>query len=123
MNTKTIARLLFVVSFVCVVLAPHESLAEKTLALIIGQEPGCEKLTPSGKPSSGGYDLESVWVQKPGIVNYVYDDDKGEICFEPLGVGSTRVKVTGMVHELKRNKQLKYSNRFYRNFRVRVRSR
>ncbi len=129
MKTKTMLRLCFMVWFILAFVAPSRALAEKTLALKMGQEAVCENLTASGKPASGGYDVENIWVQRAGIINYAYDDDKGMICLEPVGVGSTRVKVTGTVFELDknkvyepdRNKQLKYNKRFYLNLRVRVR--
>jgi len=129
MKTKTMLRLWFVVWFVLAFVAPSRALAEKTLVLKMGQEAVCENLTASGKPASGGYDVEDIWVQREGIINYAYDDDKGMICLEPVGVGSTRVKVTGTVYELDKNKvyeldknkQLKDSKRFYLNLRVRVR--
>jgi len=122
MNTKTMLRLWIVVWFIVAFVAPSRALAEKTLVLKMGQEAAvCENLTASGKPASGGYDVENIWVQRAGIINYAYHDDKGMICFEPVGVGSTRVKVNGTVYELDRNKQLKDSKRFYLNLRVRVR--
>ena len=113
----------FVVWFIVAFVAPSRALAEKTLVLKMAQEAVCENLTASGKPVSGGYDVDNIWVQRAGIINYVYDDDKGMICFEPVTVGSTRVKVTGTVYELNKNKQLKDSKRFYVNLRVRVRPR
>lgn len=121
MNTRTMLRLWFVVWFFVPFVAPSRALAEKTLALKMAQEAVCENLTASGKPASGGYDVDNIWIQREGIVNYLYDDDKGMICLEPVGVGSTRVKVTGTVYELDKNKQLKDSKRFYLNLRVRVR--
>jgi hypothetical protein len=121
MNTKTMRRLFFVVAFVGIFLVANETSAEKTLPLQMGQEPRCESLMPSGKPDSGGFEVENIWVQKTGIIKHVYDDDQGKICFEPVSVGSTRVKITGMVYEVDRNQQLKSSKRFYRNYRVRVR--
>ena len=80
-------------------------------------------MTASGKPASGGYDVENIWVQRAGIINYAYDDDKGMICLEPVGVGSTTVFELdkNKVYEPDRNKQLKYNKRFYLNLRVRVR--
>ena len=121
MNTKTMCRLLIVTAFVGLFLVSNETFAEQTLPLQMGQEPRCESLMPSGKSDSGGYEVENIWVQKTGIIKHVYDDDQGKICFEPVSVGSTRVKITGMVYELDKNQQLKSSKRFYRNFRVRVR--
>ena len=121
MTTKTIRRLSFVFAFVGILLVSNETSAEKTLPLQMGQEPRCESLLPSGKSDSREYEVENIWVQKTGIIRHVYDDDQGKICFEPVSVGSTRVKITGMVYELDKNQQLKSSKRFYRNFRVRVR--
>ena len=45
---------------------------------------------------------------------------KGLICFEPLNVGSTKVKVRGQRYELDRYGKQKSSEPFYRPFRVRV---
>ena len=121
MNNKSIRKLYFVFAFVSIFLAANETFAERTLSVQMGQDPRCESLMPSGKADSGGYEVEKIWVQKKGIIKHVYDDDQGKICFEPVSVGSTRVKITGMVYELDKNQQLKSSKRFYRNFRVRVR--
>ena len=46
---------------------------------------------------------------------------KGLICFEPLNVGSTKVKVQGKRYELDRYGKQKSSEPFYRAFKVRIR--
>jgi hypothetical protein len=77
----------------------------------------------SGTPPKGGYHVESIWSQSPGedVVNYSIDKDKGLICFEPLNVGSAKIRVRGQRYELDHYGKEKISEPFYRAFKVRIR--
>jgi hypothetical protein len=112
---------LFVALLVAVSLVATDAFAEKTISIRMGQDARCEKLSPSGKPASGGYKVENVSVKKDGIVSVTYAEEMGVICFEPQSVGNTKVRVSGQRYELERNDRVKSSKRFYRAFRVRVR--
>lgn len=101
-------------------LSAVDGLAERTLAITMGKA-RCEKLSLSGKPTSGGYNVDEVWVQDKEVVNYSIDKEKGLICFEPVSVGSTKVKVRGQRYQVDRYGKQKSSEPFYRAFKVRVR--
>jgi hypothetical protein len=119
MNIRTTKILLFLVAFFVPSLSAVDGFAERTLHIKMG-EIRCDTLSLSGKPPNGGYHVEDVWLQRNDIVAYAIDKDKGLICFEPLNVGSTRVKVRGQRYELDRYGKQKSSEPFYRPFRVRV---
>ena len=119
MNIRTTKILLFLVAFFVASLSAVDGFAERTLHIKMG-EIRCDTLSLSGKPPNGGYHVEDVWLQRNDIVAYAIDKDKGLICFEPLNVGSTRVKVRGQRYELDRYGKQKSSEPFYRPFRVRV---
>ena len=119
MNIRTTKILLFLVAFFVASLSAVDGFAERTLHIKMG-DIRCDILSMSGKPPNGGYHVEDVWLQRNDIVAYAIDKDKGLICFEPLNVGSTRVKVRGQRYELDRYGKQKSSEPFYRPFRVRV---
>jgi hypothetical protein len=119
MNIRTTKILLFLVAFFVASLSAVDGFAERTLHIKMG-DIRCDTLSLSGKPPNGGYHVEDVWLQRNDIVAYAIDKDKGLICFEPLNVGSTRVKVRGQRYELDRYGKQKSSEPFYRPFRVRV---
>ena len=119
MNIRTTKILLFLVVLLFASLRAVDGLAERTLVIKMG-EIRCDTLSVSGKPPHGGYNVEGVWLRNNNIVAYAIDKDKGLICFEPLNVGSTRVKVRGQRYELDRYGKQKSSEPFYRPFRVRV---
>jgi hypothetical protein len=119
MNIRTTKILLFLVAFLVASLSAVDGFAERTLHIKMG-DIRCDTLSLSGKPPNGGYHVENVWLQRNDIVAYAIDKDKGLICFEPLNVGSTRVKVRGQRYELDRYGKQKSSEPFYRPFRVRV---
>ncbi len=119
MNIRTTKILLFLVAFFVASLSAVDGFAERTLHIKMG-DIRCDTLSLSGKPPNGGYHVENVWLQRNDIVAYAIDKDKGLICFEPLNVGSTRVKVRGQRYELDRYGKQKSSEPFYRPFRVRV---
>jgi len=119
MNIRTTKILLFLVAFFVASLSAVDGFAERTLHIKMG-DIRCDTLSLSGKPPNGGYHVEEVWLQRNDIVAYAIDKDKGLICFEPLNVGSTRVKVRGQRYELDRYGKQKSSEPFYRPFRVRV---
>ena len=119
MNIRTTKILLFLVVFFVASLSAVDGFAERTLHIKMG-DIRCDTLSLSGKPPNGGYHVEDVWLQRNDIVAYAIDKDKGLICFEPLNVGSTRVKVRGQRYELDRYGKQKSSEPFYRPFRVRV---
>lgn len=121
MHIRVLSPICLIVAFFIVFLAASGSLAEQTLVLGLGEKPRCENLTLSGKPSSEGYKVANIWVQREGIVAHALNNKAGIICFSPLGVGSTRVKVSGEVFEYETNGELKSRKRFFRNFRIRVR--
>jgi hypothetical protein len=111
---------LFFVVLIVVSLSGVDGFAERTLAIKMG-DTNCQNLSVSGKPPHGGYNVEQVWVQSDDVVKYSIDKDKGLICFEPLNVGSTTVKVQGKRYELDRYGIQKSSESFYRAFKVRIR--
>ena len=119
MNIRTTKILLFLVAFFVASLSAVDGFAERTLHIKMG-EIRCDTLSLSGKPPNGGYHVEEVWLQRNDIVAYAIDKDKGLICFEPLRVGSTKVRVRGQRYELDRYGKQKSSEPFYRPFRVRV---
>ncbi len=120
MNIRTTKILLFLVAFFVASLSAVDGFAERTLHIKMG-DIRCDTLSLSGKPPNGGYHVEEVWLQRNDIVAYAIDKDKGLICFEPLNVGSTKVRVRGQRYELDRYGKQKSSEPFYRPFRVRVR--
>jgi hypothetical protein len=122
MNIRTTKILLFLVVLLFVSLSAGDGFAERTLVIKIG-EVKCDTLSVSGKPTHGGYHIEEVWSQSQGedLVGYSIDKDKGLICFEPLSVGSAKIRVRGQRYELDRYGKQKSSEPFYRSFKVRVR--
>ncbi|MEE9120126.1 MAG: hypothetical protein V3U56_02415 [Syntrophobacteria bacterium] len=120
MNTRTTKILFFLVVLLFVSLSAVDGFAERTLAIKMG-DTSCQNLSVSGKPTHGGYNVEQVWIQSDEVVRYSIDKDKGLICFEPMNVGSTKVKVRGLRYELDRYGKQKSSEPFYRAFKVRVR--
>jgi hypothetical protein len=120
MNIRTTKILLFLVVLLFVSLSGVDGFAERTLAIKMG-DTNCQNLSVSGKPTHGGYNVEEVWVQSDDLVKYSIDKDKGIICFEPLNVGNTKVKVHGKRYELDRYGKQKSSEPFYRAFKVRIR--
>ena len=120
MKTRTKKILLFLVAFCVASLSAVDGFAERTLTIRMG-EAKCDKLSLSVKPPNGGYHVEQVFVQSDDVVSYSIDKDKGLICFEPMSVGSTKVKVRGQRYELDRYGKQKSSEPFYRAFKVRVR--
>ena len=120
MNLRTTKILLFLVVLLFVSLSAGDGFAERTLAIKMG-DIRCDTLSVSGKPTHGGYNVKEVWVQSDDLVKYSIDKDKGIICFEPLNVGNTKVKVHGQRYELDRYGKQKSSEPFYRSFKVRVR--
>ena len=120
MNTRTTKILFFLVVFLFASLSAVDGLAERTLTIKMG-DIRCDTLSVSGKPTHGGYNVEQVWIQSEGIVRYSIDKDKGLICFEPMSVGSTKVKVHGQRYELDRYGKQKSSEPFYRAFKIRIR--
>jgi hypothetical protein len=120
MNTRTTKILSFLVVLLFVSLSAVDGLAERTVAIKMG-DTNCQNLSVSGKPTHGGYNVEEVWVQSDDVIKYSIDKDKGLICFEPVNVGSTKVKVHGKRYELDRYGKQKSSEPFYRAFKVRIR--
>ena len=120
MKARTTRLLLFLTAFCLVSLHAGDGLAERTLAITMG-DTTCENLSLSGKPTNGGYHVEEVWVQSVSVVSYSVDKEKGLICFQPVSVGSTKVKVRGQRYELDRYGRQKNSEPFFRSFKVRVR--
>ena len=120
MNIRTTKILLFLVVFFVASLSAVDGFAERTLHIKMG-DIRCDTLSLSGKPPNGGYHVEEVWVQSDDIVKYSIDKDKGLICFEPLNVGNTKVKVHGQRYQLDRYGKQKSSEPFYRAFKVRIR--
>ena len=120
MNIRTTKILFFLVVLLFASLRAVDGLAERTLAIKMG-DIRCDNLSLSGKPPNGGYNVEGVWVQSNDIVAYAIDKEKGLICFEPLNVGSTKVRVHGKRYELDRYGKQKSSEPFYRAFKVRIR--
>ena len=123
MNIRTTKMPLFIVVLLCASLSAVDALAERTLVIQMGKAK-CDTLSVSGKPTHGGYHVEEVWSQSPGedVVRYSIDKDKGLICFEPLSVGSAKIRVRGQRYELDRYGKQKGSEPFYRAFKVRIRS-
>jgi len=122
MNIRTTKILSFLVVLLFASLSAVDGLAERTLVIKMS-EAKCDTLSVSGKPPNGGYHVEEVWSQSQGedVVSYSIDKDKGLICFEPLSVGSTKIRVRGQRYELDRYGKEKSSEPFYRAFKVRVR--
>jgi hypothetical protein len=120
MKVRATKILFFFVVLIFVSLSGVDGFAERTLAIKMG-DTNCQNLSVSGKPTHGGYNVEQVWVQSEDVVKYSIDKDKGLICFEPLNVGSTKVKVHGKRYELDRYGRQKSSESFYRAFKVRIR--
>jgi hypothetical protein len=120
MNNRTTKILIFLVVFLFSSLSTVDGFAERTLAIKMG-ETNCQNLSLSGKPTRGGYNVEEVWVQGEDVVKYSVDKEKGLICFEPINVGNTKVKVRGQRYELDRYGKQKSSEPFYRAFKVRIR--
>jgi hypothetical protein len=111
--------LFFLVVLLFASLSAVDGFAERALHIKMG-DIRCDTLSLSGNPTHGGYNVEEVWLRNNNIVAYAIDKDKGLICFEPLNVGSTKVKVRGQRYELDRYGKQKSSEPFYRPFRVRV---
>jgi hypothetical protein len=120
METRITKLLLFLIAFCLASLSAGDGLAERTLVIKMG-DTNCQNLSVSGKPTNGGYHVEEVWIQRDSVVSYSVDKDKGLICFEPVTVGSTQVKVRGQRYELDRYGRQETSEPFYRSFKVRVR--
>lgn len=120
MNIRNTKILFFLVVLLFASLSAVDGFAEKTLAIKMG-DIRCNTLSISGKPTHGGYNVEQVWIQSDDIVKYSIDKDKGLICFEPLNVGNTKVKVHGQRYQLDRHGKQKSSEPFYRAFKVRIR--
>jgi hypothetical protein len=120
MNIRTTKLLFFLVVLLFASLSAVDGFAERTLHIKMG-DTNCQNLSVSGKPTHGGYHVEEVWVQSDDVVKYSIDKDKGIICFEPLNVGNTKVKVRGQRYELDRYGKQKSSEPFYRSFKVRIR--
>ena len=120
MNIRTTKILFFLVVLLLTSLSAVDGFAERTLAIKMGDN-RCDTLSVSGMPAHGGYNVEEVRVQSNGIVAYAIDKDKGLICFEPLSVGNTKVKVHGQRYQLDRYGKKKSSEPFYRAFKVRIR--
>ena len=121
MNRRVFPTICLITLFSIVFLAASDSFAEKTLVFRVGEEPRCENLTLSGRPTSGGYKIENIWVQREGIVAHAFSKGTEKVCFSPLRVGSTRVKISGKVFAYKPNGKREFSKTFFRNFRIRVR--
>ena len=120
MNIRNTKILFFLVVLLFASLIAVDGFAERTLHIKMGDK-RCDTLSLSGKPTHGGYNVEEVWLRNNNIVAYAIDKDKGLICFEPLNVGSTKVKVQGKRYELDRYGKQKSSEPFYRAFKVRIR--
>jgi len=120
MKVRTTKILFFFAVLIFFSLNGVDGFAERTLAIRMG-DTNCQNLSVSGKPTHGGYNVEQVWVQSEDVVKYSIDKDKGLICFEPMNVGSTKVKVHGKRYELDRYGKEKSSEPFYRAFKVRIR--
>ena len=122
MNIRTTKILFFLVALLFTSLSAVDGFAERTLHIKMG-DTNCQNLSMSGKPTRGGYNVEEVWVQGENVVKYSIDKEKGLICFEPIKVGNTKVKVHGQRYELDRYGKQKSSEPFYRAFKVRIRPR
>ena len=119
MNIRTTKILSFLVVLLFASLSAVDGFAERTLVIKMG-DIRCDTLSVSGKPTHGGYNVEGVWLRNNNIVAYAIDKDKGLICFEPLNVGNTKVKVHGQRYQLDRYGKQKSSEPFYRAFKVRI---
>jgi len=121
MNIRTTKILSFLVVLLFASLSAVDVLAERTLVIKMG-EIRCDTLSVSGKPTHGGYQVEEVWSQSENedVVSYSIDKDKGLICFEPLSVGSAKIRVRGQRYQLDRYGKQKSSEPFYRAFKVRI---
>ena len=122
MNRKTTMVIMSLILIFIPPLTIGDALAERTFTIRVGKDAKCEKLSIPEKPPSGGYNVERVWIQREGIVKHYYDEERGVICFEPQRVGSTRVRVSGTIYDSRSNDQFRLEKRFYRSFKVRVRS-
>ena len=122
MKIRITKLLLFLIAFCLASFSAGDGLAERTLAIKMG-DTNCQNLSMSGKPANGGYHVEEVWSQSQAenVVNYSIDKDRGLICFEPVSIGSATIKVRGQRYELDRYGRQKTSEPFYRSFKVRVR--
>ena len=122
MNIRTTKILFFFVVLLFASLSAVDALAERTLVIKMG-DIRCDTLSVSGKPTHGGYHVEEVWSQSENedVVSYSIDKDKGLICFEPLSVGSAKIRVRGQRYEVDRYGKQKSSEPFYRSFKVRIR--
>ena len=122
MNIRTTKILFFFVVLLFASLSAVDALAERTLVIKTG-DIRCNTLSVSGKPTHGGYHVEEVWSQSENedVVSYSIDKDKGLICFEPLSVGSAKIRVRGQRYEVDRYGKQKSSEPFYRSFKVRIR--
>ena len=122
MNIRTTKILFFFVVLLFASLSAVDALAERTLVIKMG-DIRCDTLSVSGKPTHGGYHVEKVWSQSENedVVSYSIDKDKGLICFEPLSVGSAKIRVRGQRYEVDRYGKQKSSEPFYRSFKVRIR--
>ncbi len=122
MNIRTTKILFFFVVLLFASLSAVDALAERTLVIKKG-DIRCDTLSVSGKPTHGGYHVEKVWGQSENedVVSYSIDKDKGLICFEPLSVGSAKIRVRGQRYEVDRYGKQKSSEPFYRSFKVRIR--
>ena len=122
MNIRTTKILFFLVALLFASLSAVDGFAERTLHIKMG-ETNCQNLSISGKPTRGGYNVEEVWVQGEDVVKYSIDKEKGLICFEPINVGNTKVKVHGQRYELYHYGKQKSSEPCYRAFKERIRPR
>ena len=120
MKTRITKLLLFLIAFCLASFSAGDGLAERTLAIKMG-DTKCQNLSVSGKPANGGYHVEKVLSQRDSVVSYSLNIDKGLICFKPVSVGSTQVTVRGQRYELDRYGRQKTTEPFYRSFKVRVR--
>jgi hypothetical protein len=119
---KTTTALLFVVSVFVAFLAADSAFAERTFTIRVGEDAKCEKLSLPWKPPPARYNVERIWVQRAGVVKHSYDEDRGVICFEPQRAGTTRIRVSGTIYDMKPDGRLRWTKSFYRSFKVRVRS-
>jgi hypothetical protein len=122
MNIRTTKILFFFAVLLFASLSAVDALAERTLVIKMG-DIRCDTLSVSGKPTHGGYHVEEVWSQSKNedVVSYSIDKDKGLMCFEPLSVGSAKIRVRGQRYEVDRYGKQKSSEPFYRSFKVRIR--
>jgi hypothetical protein len=131
MNTRTSIVILFICILSLVPLVTNAAFAEAVLSVKMDEARQCEKLALSAKRYPGGigttklnpdgYTVDEVWMQRDGIVGYFYNEEKGIICFQPLSIGSTRVRVSGTINGLDSYGRPLWEKKFYRSFKVRVR--